>query len=241
MDKLFKTKKNVKGSFKFDDNTAKVFDDMLERSVPFYAEIQRMILELTNTFAQKKSNIYDLGCSTGTTLLSLAKNINEKNVNLIGVDYSQAMLKRAKMKLEKNGLLNRCILVNADLNKDINIENASVVIMNLTLQFINPPNRDWIISKIYNGLRINGCFILLEKLLLHNAVFGKIFTRYYYDYKMRKGYSKLEISKKRDALENVLVPFRYNENLRLLEKKGFKIIDEFFRWYNFSGIVAIKK
>jgi len=239
-DKLFQVKRNIKGGFKFDENTAEVFDDMLRRSVPFYNEVQRMILELTKIFIKDKSNIYDLGCSTGTTLVNLTKNINMKNVNFIGMDYSPAMLEKAKIKLKRNKLLERCVLVNADLNKCFEIENASVVIMNLTLQFIRPSNRDSAISGIYNGLKKNGCFILVEKILLDNSIYNNIFLELYYDYKMRNNYSKLEISKKREALENILIPYRYKENLKLLEKSGFKIIDEFFRWYNFCGIIAVK-
>lgn len=241
MDKLFKNKRNIKRDFKFDENTAAVFDDMLKRSVPFYTEIQRMIAELAKTFVQNKSNIYDFGCSTGTTLLNLCKNINRRNVKFIGIDYSDAMLEKARIKLKKYGMLKRCVLINSDLNENFKIENASVVIMNLTLQFIRPPNRDLVISKIYNGLKRNGCFILVEKILSHGSILSRIFIKFYYDYKMREGYSKLEISKKREALENILIPYRYNENIELLEKNGFKTIDEFFRWYNFCGIIAIKK
>ena len=240
MDKLFKTKRGIKGSFEFDENTANVFDDMLKRSVPFYTEVQRMISELAKTFAQNKSNIYDLGCSTGTTLLNLAKNIDKKNVKLIGIDYSAAMLKKARIKLKKNSVLKHCVLVNADLNKDFKIKNASIAIMNLTLQFIRPLNRDSLISKIYNGLKENGCLILIEKILPHNSALSRIFIRLYYDYKIRKGYSRLEISNKREALENILVPYRYKENIELLARNGFKTIDEFFRWYNFCGVIAIK-
>jgi len=240
MDKLFKTNKNMSGQFQFDKKTANVFDDMLHRSVPFYAETQKMIVELAKTFVQNKSNVYDLGCSTGNTLSGLAKSIKSKNIKFIGMDYSDAMLKKARAGLKKNKLLKRCSLVKSDLNKSFEIKNASVIIMNLTLQFVRPVYRDTVISKIHKGLKKDGCFILIEKILSPSPVLNKAFIKLYYDYKKRMGYSKLEISKKREALENVLVPYRYNENIELLKRNGFKTIDEFFRWYNFSGIIAIK-
>jgi len=238
---LFKTMKKVKGSFTFDEKTANVFDDMLTRSVPFYSEIQRMIVELTKSFICNKSNVYDIGCSTGTTLINLAKIIDKKQIRLIGIDSSEAMLKRAREKLKRNNALNRCVLINADLNQDFEVKNASVVIMNLTLQFINPVKRDFVVSKIFNGLRKNGCLIFIEKILSNEAKFNRKFVGFYHDFKMRNNYSKLEISRKREALENVLIPYTYDENVRLLKKSGFKIVDSFFRWYNFCGIIAVKK
>jgi len=240
-DTLFKTMRKTKGSFTFDKKTASVFDDMLSRSVPFYSEIQRMIVELTKSFICNNSNVYDIGCSTGTTLLNLAKSIDKKGIRLIGIDSSEPMLERARKKLKKNDVLNRCILIGADLNQDFEVRNASVVIMNLTLQFINPMKRDSVVSKIFHGLKKGGCLIFVEKILSNDTKFNRKFVEFYHDFKMRNNYSKLEISRKREALENVLVPYRYDENIKLLKKNGFKSVDSFFRWYNFCGIVAVKK
>jgi len=240
-DTLFKTMKNPNGEFVFDEKTTSVFDDMLTRCVPFYSEIQRMIVEIAKYFICNKSNVYDIGCSTGTTLINLAKNINKKEIQLIGIDSSGAMLERAGKNLKKNGVLNQCILINADLNQDFELKNASVVIMSLTLQFINPRKRDLVVSKIFNGLRRNGCLIFVEKILSNDTEINRKFVEFYHDFKMRNNYSKLEISRKREALENVLIPYKYDENVRLLKKSGFKSVEGFFRWYNFCGILAVKK
>lgn len=240
-DVLFKTMKKAKGSFTFDEKTANVFDDMLSRSVPFYSEIQRMITELTKSFIRRKSNVYDIGCSTGTTLINLAKTIDKKEIKLIGVDFSEAMLRKARGKLKKNNVLNRCVLINADLNLDFEIKNASVVIMNLTLQFIKPAKRYSVVSKIFNGLRRGGCLIFVEKILSNDVTFNRKFVKFYDDFKKRNNYSNPEILKKKAALENVLIPYGYDENVRLLKKIGFKPVDSFFRWYNFCGIIAVKK
>lgn len=239
-DRLFKTNRKIKGSFAFNAKTAHVFDDMVTRSVPFYSEIQRMIVEIAASFIRSNTNVYDIGCSTGTTLLNLAKHIHKKKIRLVGIDFSEAMLEKAMAKLQKNGILNQCGLINEDLNRDFEIKNSSVVIMNLTLQFVKPAKRRFVVSKIYKGLKRGGCLIFVEKILLNETKLDRKFTEFYYNFKIRNNYSKLEISQKREALESVLIPCTYDENMKLLEKSGFKLIDTFFRWYNFCGMIAVK-
>lgn len=225
--------------FNFGTETAMVFDDMVSRSVPFYDEIQRMTCEIAASFAVPESNLYDIGCATGTTLLALDQIINPAT-HLIGMDNSSEMLARAKIKLTKSGPLQKICFVNADLNDPLQIENASVVIMLLTLQFVRPLNRERLIKEILNGLRDDGCLILVEKVTGPCTMLNRLFIENYYNYKRRKGYSDLEIAQKREALENVLIPYHNEENRDLLLNAGFQHIEEFFRWYNFSGLIAVK-
>lgn len=238
-DNLFMVKKDNVMNFDFGAKTAEVFDDMLERSVPLYRELQRMIGEITSEFAQDNTNIYDLGCSTGITLMNIDKKA-DKNVKLIGVDYSQAMLDKCKEQLKKRKVSKPYELIYADLNEDITIDNASVVVLNLTLQFVRPLRRDNIIKNIYEGLLNKGCLILIEKVLGNNSTFNSLFIKFYYEMKKRNGYSELEIAHKREALENILIPYRLDENKQLLLRNGFEYSDIFYKWYNFCGILAIK-
>lgn len=238
-DEIFKKNMTTIADFTFGEKVASVFDDMLDRSVPFYREIQRMIAEMTADFAVEGTNIYDLGCSTGTTLLNLGQNISGK-VKFIGIDYSEDMLARCKQKFVEHQFSQEHELICADLNQGINIGNASVVIMVLTLQFIRPLNREKVIGSILKGLNENGCLILVEKVLGEDSVFNRLFIKYYYDFKKRNGYSELEIAQKREALENVLIPYKLLENRELLLKEGFRYCDVFFKWYNFCGMVAVK-
>ncbi|MDD5617700.1 MAG: carboxy-S-adenosyl-L-methionine synthase CmoA [Candidatus Omnitrophica bacterium] len=237
-DKLFVKKGNLL-NFDFGKETAAVFDDMLDRSVPFYRELQRMIGEIAAEFAQDKTNVYDLGCSTGITLFTLHNSL-PKNVNLVGVDYSQEMLKKCRERFAADHIKRNPRLICADLNKPISIKNASVVVLNLTLQFIRPIYRDRLIKCVYNGLIDKGCLILIEKVLGNNSMFNRTFIKLYYDMKKRQGYSDLEIARKREALENVLIPYRLDENRQLLRRNGFSHMDIFYKWYNFCGIAAIK-
>ncbi len=238
-DRLFSKKLQKMIDFSFGKSTAEVFTDTLHRSIPLYNEISRMIGEISSTFAVENTNCYDLGCSNGLTMATLLKSINKK-VKVIGVDYSPAMLKEARKYLKKLHIKNRYGLVLRSLNEGAEIKNASVVILNLTLQFIRPLNRDRLIRSIYQGLNKNGCLILIEKVIGNNSLFNRIFIEYYYNFKRRNGYSKLEISQKRDALENVLIPYRLGENIKLLSDNGFKSVDIFMKWYNFCGILAAK-
>ncbi len=225
--------------FKFGKEVAVVFDDMLERSVPFYRETQRMIAEMAADFAVEGTNVYDLGCSTGTTLLNLSAAVRQQ-VKFIGVDNSPEMLDRCRAKLKEHGFNRDHELQCVDLNSGIHIENASMVLMVLTLQFIRPLYRDKLVEQILHGLNSNGCLILVEKVIGEDSLFNRHFIKYYYEMKKRNGYSELEISQKREALENVLVPYKLLENREMLIRTGFRYCDVFFKWYNFCGIIAVK-
>lgn len=242
-DRIFAAETKAVGDFNFGEKTAEVFDDMLDRSIPMYRELQRMLKEIAAEFAENGSCVYDLGCSTGITLESLRDGISAagKQVNLIGVDYSQPMLERARDRFAGLPDIDQPQLIHGDLNRSCVIENASVVILNLTLQFIRPLYRDTLIKRIGEGLNDKGCLILVEKVLCDDSVLNRAFIKFYYDMKRRNGYSETEIAQKREALENVLVPYRMAENIELLKRNGFAEVDTFFKWYNFAGIVAIKK
>ena len=238
-DEIFKNEAKPIGDFNFNEEVATVFDDMLVRSVPYYQEIQRMIAEIAGDFVVNGTTVYDLGCSTGTTLLNLNRHLGDR-VRYTGVDYSEDMLEKCRRKLSDNQFSGDYELVCADLNNGVSIENASVVLMVLSLQFIRPLYREKLLERILRGTNDNGCLIVVEKVLGEDSVFNRLFIKYYYEMKKRHGYSELEISKKRESLENVLIPYRLLENRELLLKQGFRYVDVFFKWYNFCGMVAVK-
>lgn len=238
-DQVFQEKVTGVADFHFGEKVASVFDDMVERSVPFYGEMQRMIQEMAGDFAVGGTNFYDLGCSTGTSMLLLDKHV-DKSVNFIGVDNSQEMLTKCQAKLMEQKFTRPYELRCADLNQGIHLENASMVLMNLTLQFIRPLYRDKLVSSIYQGMNENGALILVEKVIGGDSLFNRLFIKYYYDMKKKNGYSELEISQKREALENVLIPYKLQENQEMLLRIGFRHCEVFFKWYNFCGLIAVK-
>ena len=239
VDEVFADPLDRIADFTFDERVAGVFDDMVSRSVPQYAEIQRMLAELTAYFAMEGSNIYDLGCSTGTTL-ALVHDALHVHANLIGIDNSAEMLEKCRSKLEPLGLGHAVELRRADLDRGIEIQDASVVLLVLTLMFVRPMCREKLMRSICSGMRENGCLLLVEKVLSDGSSFNRLFIERYYAYKRRRGYSELEIAQKREALENVLIPYRLGENRDLLLAAGFREVDVFFKWYNFVGLVAVK-
>lgn len=239
-DEVFKKEIEKVSDFKFGSNVAGVFDDMVSRSVPFYGEMQRMVAELAATYAKEGTDVYDLGCSTGTTLIGMDALVS-KDVQFVGVDDSMEMLDKCRSKLNELNIMRRCELRCADLNKGVKIQNASVVVLCLTMQFIRPLHREKLLKTIYDGLNNGGVLIVVEKILAEDSRFNRDFIEYYYDLKRRNHYSELEISQKREALENVLIPYKLSENIALIRDKGFAHCEVFFKWYNFAGFVAVKK
>ena len=238
-DIVFKETFTKPSDFKFNKKVAVVFDDMVSRSVPFYEEMQRMIGELAADHFQVNTNIYDLGCSTGTTLLQMDQSIPE-HIRFVGVDDSNDMLEKCRQKLKEAGFNRPFNLEHADLNSNVTISHASIVVLCLTLQFVRPINREKLLKKIFEGLVDNGVVIIIEKILAEDSNFNRDFIKYYYDLKRRRDYSEMEISQKRESLENVLIPYKLSENIILLKEAGFRTYEIFFKWYNFSGIIAKK-
>jgi tRNA (cmo5U34)-methyltransferase len=238
-DDIFAEPKPRTADFAFDATTVRVFDNMVNRSVPFYGEIQRMTAELSREFAVPGSAVYDLGCSTGTTLLALESHL-DPSVDFVGYDNAPDMVERARQKLSSLPSPRRRDIRLVDLHRPFEIENASVTIMLFTLQFVRPLHRDRVIRTIAEGTRRQGALILAEKVIEGDTLFNRVFIDKYYDMKRRHGYSDMEIARKREALENVLIPYRIEENRDLLLECGFTKFQEFFRWYNFAGMIAVK-
>jgi tRNA (cmo5U34)-methyltransferase len=240
IDKVFDEQVKVVPDFKFSAKVANVFDDMVSRSVPFYGEIQRMVAEIAADHAQEGTHVYDLGCSTGTTMIGMDVLV-PPSIPFIGMDESNDMLAKCREKLVEAGVKRPYDLQVADLHGQVEIKNASVVVLCLTLQFIRPIHREKLLKKIADGLVSGGALVLVEKVITENSEFNREFIKHYYDYKRRNQYSELEISQKREALENVLIPYKLSENIHMLREAGFSMTETFFKWYNFSGLVAVKK
>jgi tRNA (cmo5U34)-methyltransferase len=240
LDQVFRDEITKVSDFKFGTTVVNVFDDMVSRSVPYYNEMQRMLAEISADNVKEGTFVYDLGCSTGTTLIGLDQLI-PSDIRFIGIDESQEMLDKCDLKLKEAGFVRPYDLVAGDLHQQLPITNGSVVILCLTLQFVRPLYRERLLKNIYDGLNPGGVLLLVEKVLAESSIFNRDFIKYYYNYKRRNHYSELEISQKREALENVLIPYKLSENMLLLKEAGFAECEIFFKWYNFSGMIAHKK
>lgn len=225
--------------FVFDDKVAAVFTDMISRSVPGYATIISMIGVLANRYCTKGSNLYDLGCSLGGATLSMAHHIDHQDYQLIAVDNSAAMISRLRSTLDNSKAEHPIVLSQADIT-DIEIRDASVVVLNFTLQFIAPKHRETLMRKIYSGMREGGILILSEKIRLADEDLNALLIDMYHQFKEVRGYSKLEISQKRSALENVLIPETLAEHKTRLISAGFRSVDSWFQCFNFASMIAFK-
>ena len=229
--------KDIEKKFEFDESVASVFDDMLSRSVPFYKQVQELVIDLINLNAKDGDRLIDLGCSTAKFLLELNSKSKAK-LELIGIDNSKPMLEQAKKKCIAYGAEN-IKLDFADI-KEYSLVNLDFIVANYTLQFIRPINRPKIVEKIYNGLNSGGLFIFSEKVVFEDKKLDKQIIELYYNYKKEQGYSEYEIAKKREALENVLIPFTIKENIQMCKDVGFKEVHTIFQWGNFVTFVGVK-
>lgn len=237
-DSLFKVD-TVQEDFVFNERVVEVFDDMLDRSVPFYAEVIRSSARLLETYLQQGDTVYDLGCSTGTTLLEFCRLLEKKDFSFVGIDSSEAMLEKARLKAELYTKKDAVRFLKEDITT-MHHPGAGAFILNYTLQFIRPLRREKFLENLFNSLRPGGVLLLSEKIISHDRRLNREYIDIYHQFKKDRGYSELEISKKREALENVLIPFSIEENRAMLENVGFSTVETFFQWFNFSSFVAVK-
>lgn len=231
---------DMTGDFKFDGKVADVFDDMLNRSVPCYRMVIEMVTAILEKFLQPGDRVYDLGCSTGETLMDLARKLDHLQLEFTGVDNSPAMIKKAAHKAEMFSLDTSLRFKEEDIISLDLPSGTGAVIMNYTLQFLNPAKRKPFISSIYQALRPGGLLIISEKTISPTPETNGAYVDFYLEFKRRNGYSETEISRKRQALENILIPFSIKNNLNLLTEAGFKMPETFFQWFNFTSFLATK-
>jgi len=233
-DKVFTEK--ISKKFEFDEAVASVFDDMLSRSVPFYDEVRKLVISLILVEQEDDKKVLDLGSSTAKFLLDLHSRMDKK-MQLKGLDNSQAMLDRAEQKCQAFGASIELELVDM---LEYNYSNEDIIVANYTLQFIRPIHRLELIKKICNGLNDEGMFIFSEKIIFEDKVLDKEMIDIYYEYKKEQGYSEYEIAQKREALENVLIPFTIKENSQMCKDAGFTKVETVFQWANFVTFVVKK-
>ena len=238
-DNLFSVEKETVADFSFDEAVADVFPDMLRRSIPGYENIIAMLGVLARCHVQDNTRVYDLGCSLGAATLSVHRQTRELSLQHICVDNSEAMIKRCASTLKRHMPAASVELICDDIQR-IPIDNASVVLLNFTLQFLPKTTRLDLLKNIYKGLNSGGVLILSEKLLYDDAEVNQLFIQWHHEFKRANGYSDLEISQKRAAIENVLIPDTLNTHQTRLTEAGFSHVHQWFQAFNFSSLIAVK-
>lgn len=228
-----------KTPFEFNDTVATVFDDMIQRSVPFYNEIIRVQALLTAEYYKEGTAIYDLGCSNGNYASAVITGMKNRDFSIIAVDNSKPMIDLFRKRIDGFGAEGRIEPVISDI-RDISFRESSVIVANLTLQFIPPHDRQSIIRKIYEALIPGGIFLLTEKTVNRDEELAALQQKIYYMFKEQNGYSMMEINRKRDALENVLIPETVECHYERLKNAGFKKTELWLKWFHFAAFICVK-
>ena len=235
-DNLFIKQSDI-AEFRFDQDVVKVFDDMVRRSVPGYDSMIQMIGLIARMYGQDNTNYYDLGSSTGAITLSIALNNKSKNNQFFAIDNSKEMVEQCEKNLHNK--VDNLQAICDDINQ-VKINSASIVVLNLTLQFIDVNLRSNLIKKIYDGLESGGILIISEKIHFDDAVTQNQITKLHMDFKKENGYSELEIANKRQAIENVLITETKEQHLNRLRECGFVETSCFFQCLNFVSFLSVK-
>lgn len=225
--------------FEFSESVARVFPDMLRRSIPGYAQTIDAIAALTRRTVQPDSNCYDLGCSLGAAALAMRHNIKVPGCRIIAVDNAPAMVSRCREIVAADASDVPVDVLEADL-RAVPIENASMVTLNYTLQFLPPAERASVVGNIATGMREDGVLVLSEKVTHEDAGFDELLIDLHHDFKRQQAYSEMEIARKRAAIENVLIPDTVAEHQARLLDAGFRRVGVWLRWFNFVSLVAIR-
>ena len=240
-DRIYEDLPTEAGGFVFDERVVRVFPDMIRRSVPGYGTIVPMIGMLARRYAQPGTRLYDLGCSLGAATLALRAAVRAPDVTLVAVDNSPQMIAGLERELaDSEGDGRPPVEVRlADL-METPVERASVVVLNFTLQFVEPARRDGLLGRIARGTVPGGVLLLSEKVCFDDPVVQTLQTEWHHDFKRAQGYSELEIARKRDALENVLVPETLERHRQRLLETGFDRVVPWFQGFNFVSMVAFR-
>ncbi|MDD9888764.1 MAG: carboxy-S-adenosyl-L-methionine synthase CmoA [Gammaproteobacteria bacterium] len=238
-DRLF-TEHRLPGDFVFDEKVANVFEDMLNRSIPGYSTIIAMIGVLAERYYQENTVVYDLGCSLGGASFSVLQHLKGKPCTIVAIDNSAAMMERLELKKQQFGDAGEQILCQCESIQESVIRDASVVILNFTLQFLAIEEREALIDKIYEGMAPGGVLIVSEKIIFADEHLNELLIDSYHQFKENMGYSKLEISQKRTALENVLIPETLEDHKKRILGANFGSFEVWFQCFNFASMIAFK-
>ena len=238
-DDLYSKKLGETADFRFDDRVVNVFPDMINRSVPGYGLIVPMIGLLARRFVIPGSRVYDLGCSLGACSLAIRRALSTEDVEIIAVDNSQAMVSRCRELIDADESSIPVRVCQEDIAETV-IQNASLVVLNFTLQFLAPSRRAALLESVCSGMLPGGALVLSEKISFTDERKQQLMTGWHHDFKKTQGYSELEIAQKRNALENIMIPEAIETHYDRLSTAGFREAHNWYRCFNFYSIIAIK-
>lgn len=220
-------------NWKFNKEVVSIFDEHINKSVPLYKMFHQDIVDMSVYFAQKNSQIIDIGSSTGVLISDLYKINKDRNVSCIGIDVEKDMIAEAQNRYKDIHF--RCVDA-----LEFDYTDSSVVSIVLTLQFLNKRDRELLLKKIYKEMNYGGAVFIVEKIRTTNLEIHDIYNDIYYDFK-RKNFSDTEILEKNISLRGIMKPLSLEDNIDIIKKAGFSKYDIFLKYNNFVGILAIKE
>ena len=238
-DSIFKVGNFNNLTFTFNEEVTEVFEDMIGRSVPGYTSSLRLIENLSRKYFIEETRCYDLGCSLGASTMSLVKAIGKKEGKAFAIDNSSAMIAASEQKYADLIKSQKVKFIKQDVN-EAQIDKASVVVINFVLQFLNTKDKESLLKKVFLGMKQGALLILSEKIHFDNKFRNQTIDNLHHQFKSNNGYSKMEISRKRDALEGVLITDLEILHWQRLESIGFKKIRKIMTNLNFMTLVAEK-
>jgi len=238
-DRIFTQTEAAAGSFEFNAEVAAVFPDMLQRSIPGYAATIQAIGTLASRYVLPDTRCYDLGCSLGAATLAMRHGIEVSDCRIIAVDNAPAMIGRCREAVAADTGEIDVTIVEDDV-QNIGISAASMVVMNYTLQFLPVGARDTMIGRIHDGMVDGGILVLSEKVVHEDAAVEELLAQMHHEFKRKNAYSALEISRKRLALEDVLLPESIATHRTRLGNAGFRHVAVWLKHFNFASIIAIR-
>lgn len=238
-DRIYANPLGEVAKFQFDETVVAVFPDMIQRSVPGYSTIINMIGNLAERYVVDNSSCYDLGCSLGAATRAMRHGIRARDCKIVGVDNSAAMIERCRQLIALDEASTPVELLCSDIQK-VTLQQASMAVLNFTLQFIAIDDRLAMLKNIYDGLLPGGVLILSEKVAFEDQPHQQLMIDLHHNFKRANGYSDLEIAQKRSAIENVLIPETLNTHKQRLREAGFHSVDVWFQCFNFASLIAIK-
>jgi tRNA (cmo5U34)-methyltransferase len=238
-DDIYAKPQTTPTDFVFDQQVVNVFEDMIRRSVPGYSMMLELIGLITQRYVKEGTNIYDLGCSLGASTFAIVHNLPYSNCSVIAIDKSEEMIEQCRRNIAVDKNTYTVDVICCDV-MDAMFNNASLVVMNLTLQFIPLHERETLVSRLYSGLNKGGILVLSEKIMAESKNDDEVLIDLFHDFKRKQGYSDLEVAQKRDAIENILIPETLEQHRSRLLNAGFSQVIPWFQSFNFMSLIAIK-
>ncbi|MFX0106264.1 MAG: methyltransferase domain-containing protein [Candidatus Hodarchaeota archaeon] len=228
----FEKMEQIKDTF---ENAAIGFEKLIVKLVPFYDEMVKDLILIIPFEKNKKIDVIDLGCGTGTLSLKIKKLF--PNAQITCMDMTKNMLELAKIKLSEYENI-EYILENFytfNFNKKYDLAISSLALHHL----LTPEDKKKFYQKIFNSLKEGGWFYNLDILIGPNDEIQNFYMKKWTEF-LSQNLSKERMDKNIEQYYEEDSPESIMNHLKWLEEAGFRDVDVIRKYYNF-GLYGGKK